>query len=168
MEDLLVIIVKLIIRWVSSGSRSVPPPTRQVSAPIPVIPPSELAKPPTPEQVQRRKAIAAAKSKLAQTSKPIAALLRSEMAKPPTPAQLQRRRAIAAMKAKQAQPSAPVRQDAAPAPQRPAAEPPGVLHPATLGTQIAAALRSRKNLATAMMMTELIAAPVALRRAGSN
>ena len=95
-------------------------------------------------------------------------LPRSEMAQQPTPAQLQRRRAIAAAKAKQGHTSAPVRQAVPPAPQTSATEPAQVSHPETLGTQIAAALKSRKNLATALMMTELVASPIALRRAGSN
>ncbi len=127
MDELLVFIIKLIIRAVNSASES--NSARKAAARVPAAPAPIVAA--TPVATRGRQAAVAARGKRLPRSAP----------------------------APQAVTSTKRAATAEPAAAAPATSP---------ATQIAEALRSRKNIATALMMTELVLPPVALRRGASN
>jgi hypothetical protein len=135
MDELLVLIIKLIIRGI--GSASAPKP--MLGAPKSITPAPPVGKP---------AAAPAHRAPLSAKGNPAAS--RSAPARPV---------AIPAGRGRRIVDGPPM---------EPVARTGSLPAQASPSSQIAEALRSRKNLATAMVMTELLMKPVALRRADSN
>jgi hypothetical protein len=134
MDELLVLIIKLIIRGI--GSARAPKP--MLGAPKSITPPPPMGK---PAAAPARRAAVTAKGK------------------PPTGRSAPARPVIAAERTRKIVDGPRLESVGGVVSRSGQASP---------SSQIAEALRSQKNVATALLMTELLMKPVALRRADSN